>query len=252
MYKFITILCILPILFWGCDDLEVDPQIDVSNCTAGQKDKDNYALLMANEKQISAQIDLLDFDPNNVEPSKKDSLLSVFSDLNINHETYRKGFSCQYWGTNSDFLNALFSIDATKKDLFMLEPENYKALFKITSNSVKKAINQEDWIKEDVYIFPGISRVPWEDSSPEATIKVIDKINTQYNNMRVLAGLEGNVQLFKSTDHLFPHATFHQVYVDVFISNLKNNSNLELHQEMTKTQIEISKRFIMRAPNSIE
>lgn len=220
MYKYFLLICTISIVFFGCDDLEVDPQIDISNCNANQIDKDNYALLIANEKLVNQQLDSFQYDPKSIETNNIDSFVNTFSNYNVAHENYRNGFICEYWGTNNSFLDALFSIDGNAKDLFILEPENYKKLFKISSSNVKKAINQEDWIKEDVYVFPGISRVPWEDSSPEATIKVIDKINTQYNNMRVLAGLEGNVQLFKSTDHLFPHATFHQVYVDVFISNL--------------------------------
>lgn len=241
------------IIFSACDDLGVDPDITVADCLT-QGDVDHYANFISNEKEVSSLLKTEGLDPANIEAEKRQSLHDQLVVLNNEHDELRTGFECQYWGEDNSFLDFLGG-DDTEAAAEFLDPVAFKEQFKITSENVLVSLSQSDWAGKDVYIFPGISRVPWEGSSQASKEQAIERINQAYNDVRVEQGLPGDVQLFDPVeDYLFPHATFHQQFVTAYATSLISPDNQDQHDlvsEMLPVEDMVIEKFIVRAPDTI-
>lgn len=255
MQRFIIPFFAAFLLFVSCDQLGIDPNLNVDDCLT-DSDRDNYANLIANEKQGSTIMAGYDFDPELVPESERQNVYDELTALNGPHDEYRKNFECQYWGEDNKILTGISEESKDQVDASFLNPSTYKALFKIESEAILETINQDDWKGKDVYIFPGISRIPWEGASQTNKERAIERINEAYNKILIDLGEEGNKQLFDPiNDYIFPHATFHQVFVSRFASAVISPDNLpaiELVQEMAELEKNVVEKFINRAPESIE
>jgi hypothetical protein len=255
MKRFFAPIIATAMLLVSCDQLGVDPNVDINDCLTNS-DRENYANLISNEKEGSIVLAGYNFDPELVPESERQSTRDKLSDLNELHDKYRKNFDCQYWGEDNKILTGISEESKDQIDATFLNPEAYKALFRITSPKILAALNQENWQGKDVYVFPGISRIPWEDASQKNKERAIERINEAYNEILIDLGEEGNKQLFDPiNDYIFPHATFHQVFVSRFASAVISPNNLpaiELVQEMAKLEKNVVEKLINRAPDSIE
>jgi hypothetical protein len=255
MKRFFAPIIATAVLLVSCDQLGVDPNVNVDDCLT-ESDRDNYASLIANEKEGSTIMAGFNYDPELVPESERQNTYDNLTDLNGPHDEYRKNFECQYWGEDNKILTGISEESKDQVDATFLDPAAYKALFKVTSPEVLATINQEDWVGKDVYIFPGISRIPWEGASQTNKERAIERINEAYNEILIDLGEEGNKELFDPiNDYIFPHATFHQVFVSRFASAVISPDNLpaiELVQEMAELEKNVVEKFINRAPDSIE
>lgn len=239
------------ILFSACDQLGIDPNVNVDDCLT-QKDRDNYKNLIANEMATTAIIELYEGDPELVPETERQSVYDELTSLNTLHDEYRTKFECQYWGEDNDILVGISEESKDQVDVSFLDPALYKGLFKVDANNVLTAINQEDWIGKEVYVFPGISRIPWENASQASKEKALEKINVAYNDVRTELGETGSKELFDPiNDYVFPHATYHQVFVSQFAGAIINQNNEPLKQlvaDMKTVEMNVITKFIKRAP----
>ncbi|MFY0673179.1 MAG: hypothetical protein JXQ87_07230 [Bacteroidia bacterium] len=255
MKRFFVPIIAFGLLSIGCDQLGIDPNVNVDDCLT-ESDVENYAKLVKNEKDGGTIMAGYEFDPELVPESERQTVYDDLTALNGPHDTYRKNFECQYWGEDTKILTGISEESKDQIDATFLNPSSYKQLFKIESSAILEAINQEDWDGKDVYIFPGISRIPWEGASQANKEKAIKRINDAYNDILVDLGEEGNKELFDPiNDYVFPHATFHQVFVSQFASAVISPNNLpkiELVQDMATLEKNVVEKFINRAPDTID
>ncbi|MBI3142861.1 MAG: hypothetical protein HYZ16_08540 [Bacteroidetes bacterium] len=253
-YQYTPLFFILALLFTACDQLGLNPDLQGTDCL-DQADKDNYANLIANEKGVSATLTQYGFNVDNVPEAERQTLSDDLKNLNDQHDTYRHGFDCQYWGEDNDFLNFI-SLENEDIDPDFLDPAVFKSKFMVTDDDVLASIGQSDWTGKEVYVFPGISRIPWEDASQAAKEDAIERINGAYNKIRSDAGFTDETELFDPVlDYIFPHATYHQVYVSNFaslLSNMDNTGLRDLVAKMESVEHNIITKFIDRAPDTID
>lgn len=237
----------------ACDQLGLDPKTSLSSCLT-DKDKENYANLIANEKDGGAKIGGYAYTPSNVPEENIQALADDLNALNTKHDTYRQGFECQYWGQDNGFFNNLSS-SGVDVDPDFLDPAKYKAKFKISSADVLSTLGQQSWQGKNVYVFPGISRIPWENASENSKEEAIKRINTTYNEIRKELGYDNAVDLFDPVnDYIYPHATYHQVYISNFVKAVVNPDNSDLQNlvdAMNPVEENVVNLFINRAPDTI-
>jgi len=253
--KYLTLAAILgsSIFFSACDDLGIDPEVGIADCLT-EEDRTNYSLFVANEKAAVSLLEEHGMVPGDVPSSERDELKDVILENIDEHNTLRKGFDCQYWGEDVDFLD-LIATNGTEIDPDVLNAESFKSLFKIESSEVLEALSEDDWIGQDVYVFPGISRIPWEGASQANKEEALRRINEAYNNLRQSKGLEDEVELFDPVnDYLYPHASFHQVFMVQYQSVLNDPNNVNakgIVTSMTSVEEAIMEKLISRSPDSL-
>jgi len=241
------------ILFNACDDLGLDPEVGIADCLTDE-DKQNYQQFIANEKQARELLNTHGMDPDDVPSEEKETLKQQVLDNIEEHNDLRKGFECQYWGEDVDFLDMIATNDEDIDEDF-LDPVTFKSLFHVNSADVLTAMSQEDWIGQNVYVFPGISRIPWEGASQANKEEALSRINEAYNALRQSKGVDDEVELFDPVnDYLYPHASFHQVFLVQYQAVLNNPDNVAakgLVAEMTDVEQVILDKLIDRAPDDL-
>lgn len=243
------------LIFSGCDDLGVDPDVSIADCLT-QGDVNHYEMFIANEKEVGVILLSHGLNPTDVSADDRQAVYDELTALNDTHDDLRRGFECQYWGEDNSFLDDLGAENGAAADPDFLDPAVFKSIFKVESENVLTKLSQEDWVGKDVYVFPGISRVPWEGSSQTNKEEAINRINIAYNEVREKLGLVEDVQLFDPvTDYLYPHATFHQQFVTAYTKALiapDDQEKKDLVEEMLSVEERVIEKIIERAPDSIE
>lgn len=235
----------------GCEEIGVSPELDITDCLT-KKDTLNYKNLISNEKTTATILIQNDFDPANVDEAERDALASQLEQLNADHDTYRQAFECRYWSFDDRYLDQISLAPGGIEDEVFLDPEQFKSTFAIEDQEVLQALSQEEWEGLNVFIFPGVSRIPWEGSSEANRTRAMEAINKIHKEMREAQGMD-NSQLFDpSKDYLFPHATYHQVYLSQFINALSTGEKSDLMLKMENSERAIAEKFILRAPDELE
>lgn len=237
----------------ACDELGIDPEVSIADCLT-EEDRGNYKMFVANEKSAVSLLEENSMDPKAVPTEEREALKNVLLDNIEEHNTLRKGFDCQYWGEDVDFLEIL-ATSGTSSDQEILDPEAFKSLFQVTSPDVLELLSSNEWVGQQVYVFPGISRIPWEGATQSNKEDALRRINDAYNNLRTEMGLEGDVELYDPVnDYLYPHASFHQAFLVQYQSILNNPDDVKakgLLQEMTSVEEAVIEKIIMRSPDEI-
>lgn len=252
-YLILTAIAGSSFLFSACDDLGIDPEVGIADCLT-EDDRSNYSLFVANEKAAVTLLEENGMVPGDVPSAEREALRDVILANIDEHNILRKGFDCQYWGEDVDFLD-LIATNGTEIDPDVLNAESFKSLFKIESSEVLEALSEDDWVGQDVYVFPGISRIPWNGASQANKEEALRRINEAFNKLRESKGLEDEVELFDPVnDYLYPHASFHQVFLVEYQSVLNDPNDVNskgIVSLMAPVEEAIMEKLISRSPDSL-
>ena len=252
MNRYIVYFLGAMLLLAACDDINVNPSVKLLDCFT-KEDSTNYELFIGNEKLTANKMGEYGYDPSTVNPDEHQALREELRSHNSFHDSLRKVFDCKSWSSEDDFIAEIVIGPAAEVDMEILDPQQYKALFKI-DESMLTTLNQQDWAGREIYIFPGVSRIPWTGATESDRLETIDRINQAFRDIQAQYGVE-QTDLFNTSDYIYPHASFHQLFTAHFIEAVGEDPDVNTHGQIVTDMHDIEEaiysKFISRAPNKL-
>lgn len=249
------LLIVISYVQWGCDGINIDPSVDFSDCVTAA-DSQNYEDFIRTEKEHSQVLLNMTYNPANLNAGERIDKAAFLDSVNDEHDIFRKGFSCRYWSTDDPYWLAVTADSNSALDMNLLDPVQYRAMFRVDDPEILEALNQSQWNDFEVYLFPGVSRVPWSGATDQDRMEALERINQAYENQRQHLGLDPAEPLFDvGATYLYPHASFHQVFVRNMSYLMSDTTQMQLTPLLNKMRVyeeEIVDRLITRAPDILQ